>query len=150
MTFRSPYANVTIPEVSLTEFVLQRAQQRADRPAFIEGSSGRTMTYGQLADQIRRVAASLAGRGFRKGDVFGIFSPNLPEYAVAFHAVASMGGISTTINTLYTADEVAHQLKDSGAKLLVTYHPAACLRNPAYKRPVWEDMQLLAREYLSD
>jgi DNA polymerase len=37
-----------------------------------------------------------------------------------------------------------------GAKLIVTYHPAACLRNPAYKRPVWEDMQLLAREYLQD
>lgn len=33
------------------------------------------------------------------------------------------------------------------AKLLVTYHPAACLRNPNYKRPVWEDLQLLAREY---
>jgi DNA polymerase len=37
-----------------------------------------------------------------------------------------------------------------GAKLIVTYHPAACLRNPAYKRPVWEDMQLLAREYQTD
>lgn len=37
-----------------------------------------------------------------------------------------------------------------GSKLIVTYHPAACLRNPAYKRPVWEDMQLLAKEYLSD
>jgi len=36
-----------------------------------------------------------------------------------------------------------------GAKLIVTYHPAACLRNPNYKRPVWEDMQLLAREYLA-
>jgi len=36
-----------------------------------------------------------------------------------------------------------------GAKLIVTYHPAACLRNPDYKRPVWEDMQLLAREYLA-
>lgn len=36
-----------------------------------------------------------------------------------------------------------------GAKLIVTYHPAACLRNPNYKRPVWEDMQLLAREYQS-
>ena len=36
-----------------------------------------------------------------------------------------------------------------GAKLIVTYHPAACLRNPGYKRPVWEDMQLLAREYLA-
>ncbi len=37
-----------------------------------------------------------------------------------------------------------------GARLIVTYHPAACLRNPGYKRPVWEDMQTLAREYLSD
>ena len=35
-----------------------------------------------------------------------------------------------------------------GAKLIVTYHPAACLRNPNLKRPVWEDMQLLAREYM--
>ena len=37
-----------------------------------------------------------------------------------------------------------------GAKLIVTYHPAACLRNPNYKRPVWEDMQLLAKEYLAE
>jgi DNA polymerase len=37
-----------------------------------------------------------------------------------------------------------------GARLIVTYHPAACLRNPNLKRPVWEDMQLLAREYLSE
>jgi DNA polymerase len=37
-----------------------------------------------------------------------------------------------------------------GAKLIVTYHPAACLRNPGYKRPVWEDMQLLAHEYMND
>jgi DNA polymerase len=36
-----------------------------------------------------------------------------------------------------------------GSKLIVTYHPAACLRNPGYKRPVWDDMQLLAREYAS-
>ncbi|MGH7741685.1 MAG: uracil-DNA glycosylase [Candidatus Eiseniibacteriota bacterium] len=37
-----------------------------------------------------------------------------------------------------------------GSRLLVTYHPAACLRNPGYKRPVWEDMQRLAVEYLRD
>jgi DNA polymerase len=37
-----------------------------------------------------------------------------------------------------------------GAKLIVTYHPAAVLRNPGFKRPVWEDMQLLAREYQTD
>jgi uracil-DNA glycosylase len=38
----------------------------------------------------------------------------------------------------------------AGAKLIVTYHPAAVLRNPELKRPVWEDMHLLAREYQSD
>ena len=43
-----------------------------------------------------------------------------------------------------------HVYRWKGAKLIVTYHPAACLRNPEHKRPVWEDMQLLAREYLSD
>jgi DNA polymerase len=37
-----------------------------------------------------------------------------------------------------------------GAKLVVTYHPAAILRNPGWKRPVWEDMQRLAQEYLAD
>jgi DNA polymerase len=37
-----------------------------------------------------------------------------------------------------------------GAKMIVTYHPAACLRNPSLKRPVWEDLQLLAREYVAD
>jgi DNA polymerase len=37
-----------------------------------------------------------------------------------------------------------------GAKMIVTYHPAAVLRNPELKRPVWEDMQLLAREYQTD
>ena len=37
-----------------------------------------------------------------------------------------------------------------GAKLIVTYHPAACLRNPNLKAPVWDDMKLLAHEYLTD
>ena len=37
-----------------------------------------------------------------------------------------------------------------GAKLIVTYHPAYCLRNPSAKRPVWEDLQRLAQEYLTD
>jgi acyl-CoA synthetase (AMP-forming)/AMP-acid ligase II len=41
-------------------------------------------------------------------------SPNLPEYAIAFHAVAMVGGINTTANPLYTADELARQLRDCG------------------------------------
>ena len=120
MIFRSPYADTTIPEMALTPFVLQRARELADKPALIDGPSGRTITYGQLEEAVRRMASGLARRGFQKGDVFAIFSPNLPEYAIAFHGIALLGGIVTPINPLYTDDEVAFQLKDAGAKYLVT------------------------------
>ena len=47
-------------------------------------------------------------------------APNIPEYAVVFHGVATAGGTVTTINPTYTPDEVRHQLQDSGATILVT------------------------------
>lgn len=120
MTIKSTWPDVTIPEVSLTEYVLRHAERLRDQPALIDGPSGRTLTYGQLRDSIRRAATGLARRGFRKGDVFAIYSPNLPEYAVLFHAVASLGGVNTTVNPLYTVGELANQLTDSGARFLIT------------------------------
>ena len=66
------------------------------------------------------MATALARRGFKKGDVFAIYSPNLPEYAIVFHAVASLGGTVTTVNPLYMAGELASQLKDCRARLLIT------------------------------
>ena len=69
------------------------------------------------------MASSLAKRGFKKGDAFAIYSPNLPEYAIAFQAVATLGGVNTTVNPLYTPHELAHQLQDAGAKYLLTVPP---------------------------
>jgi acyl-CoA synthetase (AMP-forming)/AMP-acid ligase II len=120
MIFRGPFPQVTIPEIPVTTFVLQNAKARGDKAALIGGPSGRTIKYSELADQISRVAASLWKRGFKKGEVFGILSPNLPEYAIVFHAVASLGGIVSPVNPLYTEQEIAHQLKDAGARFLVT------------------------------
>ncbi|HYB44683.1 MAG TPA: 4-coumarate--CoA ligase family protein [Candidatus Methylomirabilis sp.] len=120
MIIKSAGPDVKIPNVSITEYVLRHAERLRDKPALIDGPTGRVMTYGQLAEATRRVATSLARRGFAKGDVFAIYSPNLPEYAVIFNAVASLGGINTTINPLYTVDELANQLRDSGARLMVT------------------------------
>src|SRR5205807_6557375 len=120
MIFRGPYPDVTIPEVSLTDFIFSSFTETRDKPALIDGPTGRMLTYKQFAGAVKRTAASLSQRGFRKGDVFGIFSPNCPEYAIAFHAVAMLGGINTTLNPLYTAEEAACQLENSGARLLVT------------------------------
>lgn len=120
MIFKGPNPEVDIPEVALTTFVLQNARSRGDKPALIEGTSGRTIAYAELVDRINNVAANLAKRGFKKGEVFGILSPNVPEYAIAFHGIATLGGIVSPINPLYTEHEIAHQLKDAGARFLVT------------------------------
>ena len=120
---RSPLPDVAIPDVSLPEFVLGEADGRGDKPALIDGPSGRTITYRELAGRVRAAAAGLTERGFGKGDVFAHYSPNLPEYAVAFHAVAMLGGVNTTANPLLTGEELGHQLADCGARFLVTVEP---------------------------
>jgi acyl-CoA synthetase (AMP-forming)/AMP-acid ligase II len=117
---RSPFPDVEIPDVPLSDFVLARAGGRGEKPALIDSPSGRTISYGQLAQSVRVVAAGLAERGFGKGDVFAHYAPNLPGYTVAFHAVATVGGVNTTANPLFIADELATQLRHCGARLLVT------------------------------
>ncbi|NNL69799.1 MAG: AMP-binding protein [Acidimicrobiia bacterium] len=120
MTFASPLPPVEIPEEHLTAVVLRHAERLADQVAVIDGVSGRSYTYGELSGAIARFAGGLVARGFGAGDVFAIMAPNLPEYAVAFHGVAAVGGINTTINPTYTAEEVEYQLRDSGARFLLT------------------------------
>lgn len=116
----SPFPTVEIPSEPVTPFVLSRAEALADHPAMIDGPTGRTYTYAQLADGTRRVAGWLAARSFGQGDVMGILLPNIPEYFLLFHGAATVGGTVTTINPTYGPDEVAFQLRDSGASLLVT------------------------------
>ena len=123
MIFRSRFPDVEIPEVSLAEFVIDKAAAYGDRPALIDGPSGRIVTYAALAGTVRALAAGLARRGFGKGDVFAVYSPNLPEYAAVLHAVAMLGGITTTVNPLYTARELGEQLADAGARFLITVPP---------------------------
>lgn len=120
MIFKSATPDVNIPSVPIHEYALRHAQRLAGKPALTDGPSGRTLTYGQLAGGVKACAAGLAARGFKKGDVFAIYSPNLPEYAIAFLGVSAAGGVNTTVNPLYTADELAKQLVDSKARFLLT------------------------------
>ena len=123
MIFKSPFPDVVIPDVALTPFVLGKAERLGDKVAIVEASSGRSYSYRQIADGVRQLAAGLRARGFRKGDVMAIMAPNLPEYPIAFHGVAAAGGVNTTLNPTYTADEIAFQLNDSRARLLLTVPP---------------------------
>ncbi len=118
--YASTFPDVEIPSGPLTPFVLQRAVELADHPAMIDGPTGRTYTYAQLADGTRRVAGGLSGMGIGRGAVVGILLPNIPEYFMLFHGPAMLGATVTTINPTYGAEEVAFQLRDSAASMLVT------------------------------
>ena len=120
MIFRSPYPPVEIPELSFSEFVFADVARWHDRAAFIDGLTGRTFSHGEMHRAARNVAAALVQRGMRKGDVFAIVCPNLPEYGIAFHGAAMAGGVVTTANPLATVDELRGQLNDSRAKFVLT------------------------------
>ena len=69
MPVRSPYPDVEIPDVSLTAFLFGDFGDRADAPAFVDGASGRSITFGELADdgrQDRRRAGRARHRGGRR------------------------------------------------------------------------------------
>ncbi|WP_214364627.1 AMP-binding protein [Pseudonocardia sp. H11422] len=124
MPIRSPYPDVEIPEVSLFEFLFADGfGDRAGVPALIDGGSGATIGFGELNAMVEKIAAALAERGVVKGDVVGIFAPNTPYWVASFHGVLRANAVVTSANSLYTPGELAHQLGDSGAKLLITISP---------------------------
>jgi acyl-CoA synthetase (AMP-forming)/AMP-acid ligase II len=123
MTPTSAEQEFEVPETDVSSFVLGDAPARGGRDALVDGPSGRSLGYAALAEQVRGLAAGLAAHGIGKGEVVAIYMPNLPEYALVFHGVCTAGAVNTTVNPLYTAGELAFQLRDSGARVLVTVPP---------------------------
>ena len=121
MPVRSPYPDVEIPELSLYDYLFGRDfGDRADAVAFVDGTSGASLTFAQLKGMVETIAGALAERGIGAGDVVGLFAPNTPYYAAVFHGVLRANAIVTSANSLYTPGELAHQLADSGARMLIT------------------------------
>lgn len=120
MIFTSPHPDIQIPDVPLSRFILERLRLFGNRTALVDAGSGHEISFEELRKAIVATSYGLARLGFQKGDVFAIYSPNCIDYAIAFHAVVLQGGIVTTANPLNTAQELSSQLKDSGAKFLLT------------------------------
>lgn len=121
MIIRSDYPDIAVPEVSMPEF-LWNDLTPADsaRTAVIDTADGREYTYGQLTTLAGRVAAALAERGIGRDDTVAIAAPNCAEYPAVFHGVLQAGAVASTVNPLYTPKELAYQLRESRARILVT------------------------------
>ena len=88
-----------------------------ERPAY--HCMGRTLTFGELDRLSSAFAASLQAKGLRKGARVALMMPNCLQYPVAMFAVLRAGYVVVNVNPLYTARELEHQLKDSGAEAIV-------------------------------
>ena len=99
--------------IGIAEFLF--APKRGDAVAFVDGRTGRKLTFGELEEAVRVVAAGLWQRiGIRKSDVVCILSSNSVEFQVLFLAIASLGGILTTMNPLNTEADLKKQIKLAG------------------------------------
>lgn len=130
--FRSPFPDVVIPELSIYDYLFgDLVGADLDRVAIVDGATGASTTYRTLIEHIDRVAGALANRGVGPGTVVGLLCPNIPAFASVFHGILRSGATVTTINSLYTAQDVANQLVDSGATWLFTISPLLPSAQPA-------------------
>jgi long-chain acyl-CoA synthetase len=114
-----PLTHATIPALlagSVAKF--------GDRPAF--ENFGVQMSYAELDRRSRDFAAYLqSGLGLKKGDRVAVMMPNVLQYPIALFGILRAGLIVVSVNPLYTARELEHQLKDSGSAAIVIYEGAA-------------------------
>ncbi|KAI5927794.1 hypothetical protein F4810DRAFT_649467 [Camillea tinctor] len=127
MVIKSLHADLDIPNLDLWEFIFERKDRPFpdDKELYIDAENPtRAYTLAQVRDLASAFGAGLRARwGFSKGDVLGFCSPNTVDYAPAFFGVHWAGGTATTANPAYTAGELAFQLRDAGAKGVVTQLP---------------------------
>ncbi len=111
-------AELTYENLCLTDFLDRSARRFPDKMAL--NFQGYCVTFSQLQDMVRRFATCLHAFGIRKGDAVALLLPNVIPCVAAYYAVMQIGAVTVMNNPLYSDRELAHQINDSGAKVLVT------------------------------
>ncbi|MBI5653402.1 MAG: alpha/beta fold hydrolase [Chloroflexi bacterium] len=111
-----PYT-LAYPSQPLFRFLDAAARRHPNQRAII--FYDRTLTYRELNDATNRFANALIDLGVKKGDRVALLLPNSPQMMIAYYGALKAGAIVVSLNPLFNADELAHQLNDSGAETIV-------------------------------
>jgi long-chain acyl-CoA synthetase len=117
------------PRVPLDRLLADSATKHPTQPAIIFGARlgdrvlDKPVTYEELDRAVNRFAAALQAQGIRKGDRVALMMPNCPQFVITFYGILRAGGIAVPCNFLYSGSEIAHQLNDAGAEILVVLSP---------------------------
>ncbi len=104
-------------EVALTEYLRIWARLQPQKPAVI--FYGHVTSYADLDKQSDRFAALLMAKGVRKGDRVAVFMPNCPQFHIAFFGILKLGAIHVPVSPLSRAFELAYELNDTDAEVIV-------------------------------
>jgi long-chain acyl-CoA synthetase len=113
------------PPLTVPHMFADSAARFPDRP--LVDFLGRRFTYAALQREAQAFAAGLQQMGIAKGDRIGLFLPNVPVYVAAYYGAMIAGATVVNFSPLYTAEELANQVADSGTRLLVTLDSSALL-----------------------
>jgi long-chain acyl-CoA synthetase len=102
---------------SVGDLFEKNARKYADRPAFT--CMGKTLSFAEVDQLSRDFAAWLQAKGLPKGARVAIMMPNVLQYPVVLFGTLRAGYTVVNVNPLYTPRELEHQLKDSGAEVIV-------------------------------
>jgi len=106
------------PEDDLPEILRKTAARFPNRPALYY--FGTRLTYRELDEKVDQFADLLIKEGIKPGEKVALYLPNCAPCVIGFFGALRAGAILTQLNPLYSASETAHQLKDSGAKHVLT------------------------------
>ena len=110
---------IDLPTGSLVDMIDEAVSRFRSNPAL--EFFGKSMTYGDLGNDIARAAEGLRRLGVEKGDRVALVLPNCPEHVVAFYAALRLGAIVVEHNPLYTARELRHQFEDHSARVVIAW-----------------------------
>lgn len=111
--WETTFEAMTLPDM------LERTVRRDPGAPFLH-FLGRTYSYRAIYASARRFAVGLAEMGIEKGDRVGLFLPNVPIYASAYYGAMMAGAVVVNYSPLYSVEELAWQVGDSGTRVLVT------------------------------
>jgi long-chain acyl-CoA synthetase len=124
--YRHPAAwDTAFPPLSLVDMFERSAAQKGEAPLI--DFLGRRYSYRETMEGANRVACGLAKLGYGPGDRIGLFLPNVPHYVAAYYGALKLGATVVNFSPLYTAAELAHQVADSGTRVLFTLSASALL-----------------------
>jgi long-chain acyl-CoA synthetase len=113
------------PPMSMPAMLAATAARVPDAPML--DFYGRKYSYGEVHRAARRIACGLLAQGIQPGDRVGLFLPNVPHYVAAYYGAMIAGAIAVNFSPLYTVEELAHQVADSGVRMLFTLTAKALL-----------------------